>query len=296
MDLRGPRKDMHFAEHAECVVNIVDDDDMNKMVTNVTALVNFYMKDYSLGSGSYASQFREALSVEGEDGEPPSKMNYFMHAISVPWKLLFATIPPAEWGGGWVCFWCSLAWIGAVTLIVGDLASLFGCVIGLKSSVTAITIVALGTSLPDTFASMAAAKMDRSADAAVGNVTGSNSVNVFLGIGLPWTIAAIYWHQTGATEEWQERYGGPNGPGTDLDLHSSYPGGAFAVPAGSLGFSVTIFSVCACLCLGLLLARRKFLGCELGGPETPKRLSGGLLVGLWIFYVLMSTLKAYELI
>jgi len=68
------------------------------------------------------------------------------------------------------------------------------------------------------------------------------------------------------------------------------------VPAGSLGFSVTIFSVCACLCLGLLLARRKFLGCELGGPETPKRLSGGLLVGLWIFYVLMSTLKAYELI
>ena len=51
---------------------------------------------------------------------------------------------------------------------------------------------AAGTSLPDTFASKSAAVNNDSADAAVGNVTGSNSVNVFLGLGLPWTIAAIY--------------------------------------------------------------------------------------------------------
>ena len=31
-----------------------------------------------------------------------------------------------------------------------------------------------------------AARQDRYADASIGNVTGSNSVNVFLGIGLPW--------------------------------------------------------------------------------------------------------------
>lgn len=64
---------------------------------------------------------------------------------------------------------------------------------GLDESVTAITIVALGTSLPDTFASMTAAKTSEYADSAIGNVTGSNSVNVFLGLGLPWTIATIYW-------------------------------------------------------------------------------------------------------
>lgn len=34
--------------------------------------------------------------------------------------------------------------------------------------------------------------MERTADNSVGNVTGSNSVNVFLGLGLPWTMAAIY--------------------------------------------------------------------------------------------------------
>ena len=81
-----------------------------------------------------------------------------------------------------------------MTIVVGDLAGLFGCVIGCPPAITAITFVALGTSLPDTFASMAAAVGDATADASIGNVTGSNSVNVFLGLGMPWTIAAIYWH------------------------------------------------------------------------------------------------------
>ena len=46
-----------------------------------------------------------------------------------------------------------LSGIGAVTALIGDLANLFACVINLNTDVAAITIVALGTSLPDTFAS-----------------------------------------------------------------------------------------------------------------------------------------------
>jgi solute carrier family 8 (sodium/calcium exchanger) len=44
----------------------------------------------------------------------------------------------------------------------------------------------------DTFASKVAAIQDKYADASVGNVTGSNAVNVFLGIGIAWTMAAVY--------------------------------------------------------------------------------------------------------
>lgn len=44
----------------------------------------------------------------------------------------------------------------------------------------------------DTFASKVAAIQDKHADASVGNVTGSNAVNVFLGIGVAWTVAAIF--------------------------------------------------------------------------------------------------------
>jgi solute carrier family 8 (sodium/calcium exchanger) len=39
-----------------------------------------------------------------------------------------------------------------------------------------------------------AAIHDDTADAAIGNITGSNSTNVFLGLGLPWIIASGYYY------------------------------------------------------------------------------------------------------
>ena len=107
--------------------------------------------------------------------------------------MLFAFVPPPSILNGWLAFFVSLALIGVLTAVVGDLAGIFGCLVGLKDSVTAITFVALGTSLPDLFASKQAATMDDTADNSIGNVTGSNSVNVFLGLGMPWLIAAVYW-------------------------------------------------------------------------------------------------------
>lgn len=44
---------------------------------------------------------------------------------------------------------------------------------------------------------MTAARQSEYADSAIGNVTGSNSVNVFLGLGLPWAIASTYWSAKG---------------------------------------------------------------------------------------------------
>jgi len=114
------------------------------------------------------------------------------HFLAIGWKALFSLCPPPTYAGGKACFVISLSFIGLVTAIVGEIASLLGCVMGIKESITAITLVALGTSLPDTFASMTAARTSESADSAIGNITGSNCVNVFLGLGLPWAIAATY--------------------------------------------------------------------------------------------------------
>lgn len=113
----------------------------------------------------------------------------FVHWASIFWKVLFAIIPPAEYKGGWPCFVAALTLIGVITVVVGDVATQLGCVINLEVSVNAITLVAMGTSLPDTFASMTAARQSEYADSAIGNVTGSNAVNVFLGLGLPWIIS-----------------------------------------------------------------------------------------------------------
>ena len=160
---------------------------------------------------------------------------------------------------------------------------------GLTKSVTAITFVALGTSLPDTFASMQAAASEPHADASIVNITGSNSVNVFLGLGLPWAAAALYWAYS-ATEAdhdtWRLTYSKEPWYVEGMQV-------AFAVPAGDLGFSVAVFCVAASTCLGTLLVRRCTVGGELGGPAVPKYGSALFFVFLWVVYVALSSGAAY---
>jgi len=38
--------------------------------------------------------------------------------------------------------------IGVLTAVIGDVASQFGCVVNLNDAVTAVTLVAMGTSVP----------------------------------------------------------------------------------------------------------------------------------------------------
>jgi solute carrier family 8 (sodium/calcium exchanger) len=160
--------------------------------------------------------------------------------------------------------------IGACTALIGDVAGHLGCFIFLKDSVNAIAFVALGTSVPDTFASKTAAIQDETADASVGNVTGSNAVNVFLGIGIAWSMAAIY-HEAN--------------------------GNQFNVPVGSLGFSVTIFCIEALMAIAILMCRRHpAVGGELGGPKSVKTITGAIFVFFWCFYVFISALEAYDVI
>jgi len=198
-------------------------------------------------------------------------------------------IPPPDYGGGWVCFFVALIFIGGVTAIIGDMASLLGCTMGVPDAITAITFVALGTSLPDTFASKTAATQDEYADASIGNVTGSNSVNVFLGLGLPWLMGAVYWGGADDTKkaEWAEKY-------KDTTIPQDYPDGGFTVIAGDLGFSVIVFAICACTTIGVLVLRRKVFGGELGGPQPMRGISAGFLVLLWFIYVALSSWKTMD--
>lgn len=241
------------------------------------------------GRDQYFEQIKDAMSVsggednDGEEQEPPSKLDYVMHYMSLPWKLLYAvTTPPPIYAGGWLLFFVALVHIAIITAAICDLASAFGCCIEIDDSVTAITVVALGTSLPDLFASQSAARDDEFADASIVNVTGSNSVNVFLGIGIPWLISAVYWKVTGATDKWKN---------TNARFVADYPDGAFIVEAGDLAFSVTVFSSCALMCITLLRVKRLLVGGELGGPAIFKFSSGLFLVFLWFTYIILSILR-----
>lgn len=237
-------------------------------------MIEFYL---SMQDPSWSQQFKNAVLlgpvIDEEDHELTEVDGYeaYCHFLQIGWKVAFATVPPANiWGGG-PCFVVSLAYIGVVTFVVGEVATVLGCVLGIKESVAAITLVALGTSLPDTFASMTAAAQSENADSAIGNITGSNAVNVFLGCGLPWAICSIYWT-------------------------SNIDDKGYLVKAGPLAFSVIVFLCVAIICFIVLIARRVYVGGELGGTPFGKHVSGCFLFFLWFIYILMSTLQAYEII
>nr|XP_031363416.1 sodium/calcium exchanger 2 isoform X1 [Lonchura striata domestica] len=229
-----------------------------------------------IGTHSWREQFLEAITVsagdededdEGREERLPSCFDYVMHFLTVFWKVLFACVPPTALLGGWAAFGVSILLLALLTALIGDLAAHFGCTLGLKDSVNAVVFVALGTSIPDTFASRVAALQDPCADASIGNVTGSNAVNVFLGLGLAWSVAAVYWAAQGR---------------------------AFRVPPGTLAFPVTLFTIFAFLAIGVLLWRRRApIGGELGGPRAPKILTAALFLLLWLLYVVFASLEAY---
>eukprot|EP00427_Karlodinium_veneficum_P012109 CAMPEP_0169066094 /NCGR_PEP_ID=MMETSP1015-20121227/2768_1 /TAXON_ID=342587 /ORGANISM="Karlodinium micrum, Strain CCMP2283" /LENGTH=820 /DNA_ID=CAMNT_0009124741 /DNA_START=135 /DNA_END=2594 /DNA_ORIENTATION=- len=236
-----------------------------------------------LGHRHWRQQFYDALFKVADDDDDdddddsdsaPSIMDYVLHGIELPWKLLFALVPPTDYCGGWITFAFSLLFIGLVTALVGDCANLLGDCIGLNPEITAITFVALGTSLPDTFASRTAASMDPYADASIGNITGSNSVNVFLGLGLSWTMAAIYWQSKDIDPDWLQKVTHPSGDYYDIrgdvlnlvNVNDSGAKGVFVAPAGSLWFNLMVFSINAFIAIEHLYARRKKWGGELGGP------------------------------
>jgi len=249
---------------------------MKDRVAQVMQLLNW--DRLQEGNLQWRDQFMGAIYCGGspEDHAEANVSDWVMHLICLPWKIIFAFIPPTEYAHGWVSFYSCLVMIGLVTMLISDLANLLGCSLGVSSSITAVTLVALGTSLPDTFASMTAAVQDRYADASIGNVTGSNSVNVFLGIGLPWTLASLKWAISGSTPLWDSTYEGR--------LRALCPEGCFIVPAGGLAFSVSVFSCEAIVCILILMIRRRFGG-ELGGPRWFAYGTSAVLVGLWALFI-----------
>ena len=193
-----------------------------------------------------------------------------IYCLSLPWRLLAASLPPTALLQGWLAFVSLLCLLALIAALTGDLASAFGCTVGIKDSVTAVTLIAFGMGLPDTFASRHAAMNERTADAAIGHITGSNAVSVFLGIGISWTIASAY---------------------------HSLNDGKFIVPPGSLGLSVTIYCLFATAgIVALLLRRLPPIHGELGGPTTLRIASASFFFALWIAFVGLNVLENYCII
>jgi len=136
-------------------------------------------------------------SITGDDDEDDgeeSLSDKVLEIVSIPLMFLFKyTVPdcrePEYESWYFVTFTMSIMHIGFWSFIMVDFAGRAGCVIGIPPLVMGLIVIAAGTSVPDTLASVLVAKNGQG-DMAVANVLGSNVFNIFLGLGLPWFVRA----------------------------------------------------------------------------------------------------------
>ncbi|KAJ6879997.1 magnesium/proton exchanger isoform X1 [Populus alba x Populus x berolinensis] len=195
----------------------------------------------------WKEQFVDALTLESLESRKLNSIHLRVARISwqlilAPWRLLFAFVPPYHFAHGWIAFIFSLLFISGIAYIVTKLTDIISCVTGINAYVIAFTALASGTSWPDLVASKIAAERQTTADSAIANITCSNSVNIYVGIGIPWLIDTAY------------NFFMYNEP---LRIQN----------AAGLSFSLLVFFCTSIGCIAVLVLRRLTLKAELGGPR-----------------------------
>ncbi|KAF8672934.1 hypothetical protein HU200_049128 [Digitaria exilis] len=195
----------------------------------------------------------------------------FWNLLLAPWKLLFAFVPPYHIAHGWIAFLCSLIFISGIAYGVTKLTDQISCVTGINPYVIAFTALAAGTSWPDLVASKIAAERQVTADSAIANITCSNSVNIYVGIGVPWLINTVY-------------------------NFFVYQEPLYIANAAGLSFSLLVFFATSLGCITVLVFRRIVLGAELGGPRLWAWVTSVYFMVLWVIFVVFSSLRVSGII
>ena len=250
-------------------VTVVGDLETKKAVERIQSLVHkLSQQKYT----SYFSQFKKAVMLSphiDEDGniEEFSCFEAFLHLLTIGWKVAFCIIPSAKWRGGWVCFILSFAFAGVLTLFMGEFAELFSCHSGLKREVTAVLFFSVGTSLPEFFATVGAAKESASADAAIGHSIASVAYNLLFGFGFSWLIGAAYYDSQGSNYE---------------------------LPGNEIGFQTFVLAIIIAVAILFMGVKRRMHGGELGGKRGENRVFAVLLILLWVVFVTLTAVRVHR--
>lgn len=217
--------------------------------------------------GAWRTRFKDAILPASPDDDDGMWIALFLHYISITFKVVVAFLPPPEYLNGYPSLVAALLFLGGLMAIVKNVAQMLGCAMGLSDLMTGLSIVAVGTSLPDTFGTLYATLHSDTADEGIGNVMGSNCVNIFLGLGIPFLISTSYYLSKGET---------------------------YKVSAGSLGFSVMIFNVLTLAAISMLLYMRS-RGGELGSPSVKWKIFLFFFYGgLWVIFLILAGLLDYK--
>ena len=249
-------------------VVICEDEELKIALDRLLAKTTFAN---SVTSATWKDQLKSAFSIHLHEHDECTKFRtalvYCYYVLAFPWRLVIALLPPPGFLNGYISYFTYLGLMAIAAGLVGDCAHYLGCTVNIRDTITAITLIPIGMGLPDTFASRRAARFEKTADAAIGSITGSNAVSNFLGMGISWVVGASY---------------------------RAYNGGKFKIPPADLGFSVMLYCTFASVVVIILLIRRlPPIRGELGGPVWAKHLTALIFFSLWILFVVLSVLENY---
>ncbi|XP_005998356.1 sodium/potassium/calcium exchanger 5 [Latimeria chalumnae] len=126
---------------------------------------------------------------------PEADLKRVLWVLSLPIiTLLFLTTPDCRrlrWNKWFMLtFLMSAVWISAFTYILVWMVTVVGETLGVPDTVMGLTLLAAGTSIPDTIASVLVAREGKG-DMAMSNIVGSNVFDM-LCLGMPWFIKTAF--------------------------------------------------------------------------------------------------------
>lgn len=117
--------------------------------------------------------------------EPEERTNKKSGLIGIFDRLLYPLFPNKK--HYYLVFMQSIIIIAALSWVLVELAVLISAALKIPESIVALTVIAVGTSVPDLFSSIIVARQGRG-DMAVSNAIGSNIFDILAGLGLPFLI------------------------------------------------------------------------------------------------------------
>lgn len=139
---------------------------------------------------SYKEESKELID-ELEEGleKEEKKKNILAHLLSYIDKVLDSIFPSSKYY--FAVFLVSIFVIMGLSWVLVESAVAISIALNIPAVIIGLTVLAIGTSVPDFISSLIVAKQGRGG-MAISNAIGSNIFNILIGLGLPWLLLLVF--------------------------------------------------------------------------------------------------------
>lgn len=135
----------------------------------------------------------DATEVESPpDVDKVKKFKVLRFVLSPFDGLMKRTYPKIKYH--WAVFAISIGWISLLSWVLVESAIHVSHALHVPEAIIALTVLAIGTSIPDLISSYLVAKNGKGG-MAISNAIGSNIFDILGGLGLPWLIVLLFYNQ-----------------------------------------------------------------------------------------------------